>query len=627
MRSARVINFIFATRFFFSPDVYSSPLGVTSSNMNPNYFPSISGLIRLAELTPTKPTVHFQATNSFIALNFEFDIYRSSFPCTFLFFLPTHVATDVLQRFLTRHEQQYNIIFVEHCPNQPINLINTVNFGYFVSTIYLIYYTTAFKTYLGDELTPAAKICIKKQILNLKIVEVGYVICQGYCSTTKFEVDLNVLHKIKNPVDFHKQVFWTGHKKVVPAVGIGYWAYLNSVPGRHRHFCAKYVGTAISPWSTHWASLCEANLVAVVQLASTHNISFEILQSSGEEYNQFDDSPYSQFLGKFVQAAGEVILRYKVSGTFFADTAGYRLIYCKLKLVDAGYEVWVNALTLKIWIALVVTLGILKFYFWCKKSLSILEMVSVILGQGVSEDTMKVLNFVIFMYFIRNFFENALTSIVVAPSSPKLYTSLKEIILDNVTIVANPDYFSSRMLLVMFQSDFEHARIEHLFNRSFYMLPNHHRGVDKIAINYLKQQKGKKYAVLLSESQAMRETYLSTVYLLNHTKEDRMACHILKQILNPSFYFWQVYMISRHWLLISLRRMVQGGLLNQWDMWSSNLNLQRSKLMMGSKIEHKYKSRSFELVDLVHLNSIFVVCVALFYAALVSFLLEIFKKI
>lgn len=357
----------------FSPSwlhVFSAnaSLFATAMSKSENSFASDNSIFKLVAFSPEKFTVHIQATDSFILANFKHSVYFSCHSCSFLFLSPSIRLNRSLERFTARHVQQCNLIFVENYPGgkELINFHNIQTLGYFISTIYLIYYRHEQLHMLPQhQLLPATKICIREQVTNSKSVEIGFVLCGGYCTLSQFEMDATAFRQVLNPVNYHKNLFWNGNDRKVPVIGVGHHRYLNRFLGRGRYFCFGFVGTAISDVYNYWTSLCDGKLVAVLQLAKTHNISFEIVNPTMEnEYRKFDNTINSQSLGDFVLNWDPH--QHQRSGMLYAERALQYLVYCKLRLVGMNYEVWINALTWRTWTAVIVSIVVIKMQFFYK---------------------------------------------------------------------------------------------------------------------------------------------------------------------------------------------------------------------------------------------------------------------
>lgn len=218
------------------------------------------------------------------------------------------------------------------------------------------------------------------------------------------------------------------------------------------------------------------------------------------------------------------------------------------------------------------------------------DYVNIITG-NYQQTPHKLTCLVVFMYFIRSFLQNTLTSIIVVPSQPNSYSNFKEMILNNVKIVSNPLFYFYEALVICFQNDFEKAGVSDLFNQT---LPSRPISLTEIATDYLKPREGIKYAKLAVENQAVRVSYLIDISVLNKTMEEKFGFNFMKQKLNPTYEFRVVYMINRHILLITLQRIDESGLMRQWAVWARHLGLRIAICNHGLVIESKFRGERFK---------------------------------
>lgn len=225
------------------------------------YFSSVRIIMNLISQSPEKYMVHFQATKPFVSIHFPYSLYRTWFPCTFIFYTLVFLT---MGRFETRYKLLlFHLIVLENqCKN--FNLKNIRQFALFSTTIYFIYnHLREAIMYTADHLSPATKVFVSRVTINSKRVDVGSPLCSEYCDVKLYHMSYSFIRKALNTVHFHKFLYQNGNRRSVHATGIGANYFFRHFFGSRRHICLEVVGTA--KWN-NLSSLCEAPLVAVTYL-------------------------------------------------------------------------------------------------------------------------------------------------------------------------------------------------------------------------------------------------------------------------------------------------------------------------------------------------------------------------
>lgn len=571
--------------------LYSGLHRITSAASD---FPSARNIIKYVRNTPEQYLVHFHTTTNFISQNLPFEQYKLCFPCAFLFFTPEYSSRpNQLRRFQARYSQQYNVIIMfDGNVISFANLHFTEKYALLSSTVYIFYYHMSLVPLSKSAfLYPALKIAINKGLLNLGKHEYGLVICERYCVSCTFAVDRNFIVDIRDPVKFHKSLFWNGHERSIQALRIGTLRYFQRFKREGSQVCWKLIA---DEKANDLAHMCESLLLNALTLVDVHNITLDTY------FNPTSTQIDAGTSGQLLQSYGFVghVPNHLISGHVVAGSAHFSPIYCVKNLHTVTYKLWTNAFPVEIWVLVNISVVVVIIQFWRMKMAMVIHVVGMTLGQGVSVKSVKILHFLVFTYFIRCLFENTLTSVIMVPSEPNLYRNLHEMILDNVKLLftrgAWPEGESS--LKTYFLSDFRQNRVEHLINQSFQEIPDNLANDNDMANKYLIRGK---YAALSHGNWIKIQAYVYGANILKATHSELISCHILKQRLNSNLLYFVLYTMNRDWLMSTLERLRDAGLSQVWNNWAEHRLYLREKSKFR-RIEQKHAGKNFQVVEFQH---------------------------
>lgn len=582
------------------------------------YFPSVSNILDYITLFPNRYTVHFQTTKSFLFINYPYWLYFRCFPCTFLFTEQLHTFNVSIKRFQQKFEQKCDVVIVENLPGgmdtqNTISLRNTYNFALFTTTIYLVYYYHAMFLPSIEMYTPATKIMITRRFTAFGMVDVGFVICNQFCKPTSYNMQHpTVIHQtLHNTMQLHKFLFRTGNGRQAHAHRIGIHLYYSMVHKTSRYLCSEIVGTAKL---NKIAMFCDDNILAVIQLAKLHNMSIELL---GPE-DPFEGDVSTQLLNQYSVLAKRTPSKrtYRmISESTYSRDAYWSLINCKLKFAEANYKLWLNGYPQELWIIL----GLGFVFAISQKCESIISITGVMVGQEITLHSKKISYLIVLAFFGRSLYENTITSDVMAPIEPSAYTNLREMILDNVKILVHQTFLWDTSFADKAAPDFRRSGIEHLVNQSYEITRADNSDEDSVIEKMLRQH-GKKFAYVAPEGKTdFLVQRIGNLLLKRSHKSHR--CYRLKQRLHSNFLFWLLHTINNHWLAESLMRMKDSGLLNAWDDWRDYLYALRTELILQSRTT-QFCEVNFQVVQLSHLFSVVLLCLAVYYVAMFVFIVE-----
>lgn len=404
-------------------------------------------------------------------------------------------------------------------------------------------------------------------------------------------------------------------------LGVGFNSYLELFQGTDQYICSRHVGRGES---VQIAMLCDSQLLRIIYLAEVHNVSFTLFNNIIPEERK-RATMYDQFILSFVKM-NTTSIKSRRTRIFVTGSAHLHLLYCiQIATTSSitGHQLWIHAFPREIWLLIFLTIFAAIIIFWKTKSLKIFYVVCLILGQEVSENSWRIIFFLIFFFLIRSFFENNITSLIVVPPGPTLYKNLREMVLDNVKILFNTFAFLTDKPYEVFSDDFQEAGVPGLVNKSFSILPEDFN-LSEIVRVYLKQQTGTRYAFPISQAWADSDTYLINMHMMNQTRGHGITCHYLKQRFHPSFEFFDMVMMNKAWLMISLERMLEGGLVHKWDKWVNYLHYLTNKNSYR-EAEQTFSEKGFQVVHFDHLLYVCLFCAGMYFVAIVKFLLSRFK--
>lgn len=494
-----------------------------------------------------------------------------------------------------------------------LTLFNTQNFALLPTITYLVYYYNAVFLPNVEIHTTSIKLLIRRYFTNFGMMDVGLPFCSGYCDGNLYNMEsYEIIHQIlKSQKIFHNSLFRTGNGRHAQAQNIGIPSYFGLVHKSYRGICSKIVGTAKS---NQLSLYCDENILAVIQLATSHNMSVELL-SPAEKIVQ---NPGTQFFiqySVFTKGNQSVLTSLDLSNTIFSRDAYWSLIYCKPKFAEASYKLWMNGYPHELWIILAIP----SIIAICKNFHSITFLAAIMLGQEISSFSRKMLFLMIFAFFARSLYENTITSDIIVPAEPQTYTSLREMMQDNVKILVRQSLLHNMPFDKVARTEFRESQIENMLNDS-YEITRGDDSDDDITIQKMQRTEGTQSAYVAAEKRVKLLSNRISILLLNETGMC-YPCFKLDQRFNPAFDLWLIHTLNRCWLAESLSRMRDSGLLSVWDNWRVSIYLLKSKLILRI-VEAQFLERNFQVVQMSHLFSVVLLCLAIFYVGVFAFIME-----
>lgn len=578
------------------------------------HFPSVKIILDFVTFTPDLYNIQIHAEANFILRNVEFETYKKCFPCVFLFYERECDQNLEILPFITRFTQPEDLIFVDNLNHSYLSLNITKYFAQHITTIYLIYWNSFITMGIVEQLYPAVKFLIGKYE---GLGEVGSFICRGFCPQHGYILNVEFLQQFRNSILLHKLLLWKAFGRQVQTYGVGYKYYLESTPLQNRYICIDYVGTGKS---NKLSSMCDPKLLATLYLGKIHNLSFTILNAySVEAEAQFKSG--DQYISSYGGARDETISYYIKTGYAMVHSAKFMLLYCIRRSDETDvHAFWVDALQVNIWILSFLIFLIFTMLFWKTKLLRVFASVRIVLGQDVIIRHKSIICCTIFFYFIRTFFENALTSLVVVPPTPDVYENLREAIFNNYKILVDKITFVGATPQQAFLPDFQRNKISELINQSFSEIPSNLSDA-KVTKTYLIRQSGTKFALCTQEHLALITKYAATMHLREQIRSSDVSCQYVKQALNPIFHFFIFNVVNRHWVMLSFEKLREGGLLTVWRKWREDLLLliQREKFR---ETETLYPDTTYQIVEFRHIYPVCMLLIIMCMVAMLTLLLE-----
>lgn len=95
----------------------------------------------------------------------------------------------------------------------------------------------------------------------------------------------------------------------------------------------------------------------------------------------------------------------------------------------------------------------------------------------------------------------------------------------------------------------------------------------------------------------------------------------MQQHLHALPSFWSLYMVNRHWIMLSLHRIHASGFIHLWWKWVEDFTLLRRKTVYR-ELEQRFPKNHPEVVELEQLGPVSLFCAGIFCTSVGIFLLE-----
>lgn len=280
-----------------------------------------------------------------------------------------------------------------------------------------------------------------------------------------------------------------------------------------------------------------------------------------------------------------------------------RLIYCKPKIKDddPDFTAWVNPFHQHLW--LLGSFMALVDLITKLSSSSFLQLLT--FREITKQQLLRVYLFVALFVgmMIRSYYENEITSLVVAPRHKTVGTNLSEIFSESYEILWTSNgaigqadrEIEPRWPRYQFTRDFMREKIDRLIERK-----NPFKRVDlydkfeKHIVEYLTQ----KFMYPIMQSTLDLE-YSIIGHIMHIVKFD---CHVTTVKFYNTKFAYRIALVNRHWYMVSFLWIEQSGLLGKWKDWSAFA--EKLKRRLSKKRNMDLENVSLEGADLIGLKKV-----------------------
>lgn len=432
--------------------------------------------------------------------------------------------------------------------------------GLLVSTIFVLLQPS-----LLNETIPNSGLYFKlpalKLILHLyKETEVRVEIeCLGYCKRNQLTV-LSLQNSLHRPKKLHKALFRNGMGRKV-------FSYTRSNWRSHKDLYIHC--TSLLRNRSLLLRHCSKDTFAAETFSTVHNLSLTSYYNFGDFTKEIFATNNAQFLrGRYSHSNFETFHQLHKSLLRFSEFDAVLFIYCvppKYENSSIDFGFWIEPFKEELWILLILLMTAYSIYsqiglrdntyFVAEVFQSGFKFMAIMLGDGNIRYNGLRLCLAFFGLTVGILYSNCLLSLVVKEPPPLRYQNLKQILQDGYKIPV----FSSEDWK-FFAKDLEIRRIEN-YNASFYTCNECPRTYE-----FNGEKLTEKMLRWVYTSVAKIGLHLYKVVLRNIGKP-RYECQLLPEIVHPQPYFWYMQTVNRHWIQITLNRIIEAGLQIAWTKW------------------------------------------------------------
>ncbi|CAL8097932.1 unnamed protein product [Orchesella dallaii] len=376
------------------------------------------------------------------------------------------------------------------------------------------------------------------------------IICSGYCSSRlKTAEDLSSHWKGHNFYSIHHGFYWNANGKHVPGV-----IRLRASPNTFAN-SRTYINRNL-----------DGPVMGLLTLASTHNLTISFHRRSLDSKTKFKTSYCDSGLASFTSYHPCFI-----GQLHFQKFDSFSVMYCSKIKDDGGsiirFGTWYNPFSAGVWITvfvfMVFILGVLVTQHNHNNVEYVLRQLVTYIS-WISGANIRPRHFIItwaVVFILSQLYVNGLTSLVTVATVQQGYKTLKDFIVNNYKIAFKQSE-TSMTVEQMFGEEFKYFELP--IEEAFKIFQYNCR-YDEIFIGSISN--GTKIGLLLLTSEINNGVlYYSNVLRKNYSTSFR--CFGIDQSFKTGQQHWYMRIENHHWLMISMQRLVQSGLLYMWDEWS-----------------------------------------------------------
>ncbi|CAL8121099.1 unnamed protein product [Orchesella dallaii] len=229
------------------------------------------------------------------------------------------------------------------------------------------------------------------------------------------------------------------------------------------------------------------------------------------------------------------------------------------------FSLWYEPFSYSVWITFLAILGLTFVCLWIETNLKLvfvqlLKLISSALGQ----ESWKTNRYYIVAWgisYVCFLYESSVLSMVTVVPVPKTMQYLKPFINAGFKI-AVVSQVSLNNSIKKFEFDFNMNGIENRINESFQVVLNVNTVLD------MAPQMGRRKLAITEDTSSSDATLRELIHETKK-KDPSVNCFKLVQTLAPRLETWKINTANRYWIVKTLQRLEQSGMVRRWDEWSS----------------------------------------------------------
>ncbi|CAL8083952.1 unnamed protein product [Orchesella dallaii] len=386
---------------------------------------------------------------------------------------------------------------------------------------------------------------------------------------------------LRNPTEFNKQELWSQRGTEAPAfIFSGLWP---SFEKNDNTFRDCFVAVLNAKYRI--APFCNYDIMTTIYLEEVHNLTLHLINSLtvfGENYTKvIEKSP--QFITKT-----ELITTVPNSTYGFSFSGHYseQLMYCnrvggiKKGLLNLDYAVWTQPFSYEIWSIILPILFIGCVLCTKQKTFVVigLTLVALITRQSIRVGNRQRKIFIVlelFTLILSIIWGNGIVSLIVAPPTPRHMETLKEFI-ENGFKILHPFYITNPYS--KYETDFNISGIKHDTNL-FQVFDEDENFFQFLSQNRVGWPLESNHMAVANQLRHVRKNSLG------HKERNIDEWLILKQKLMLTISARKIQMYNTYWLLITIRRMHDTGLVHGWESMFHSYHVR-----LHERISKRYKA-------------------------------------
>lgn len=420
-------------------------------------------------------------------------------------------------------------------------------------------------------------------------IKSGFWNCNDYC------LNQNVLRRslgktkplatiIGNAIISHKWIYGIGSGGQIVALIQSSCPNIFPSIRRNPHSVAEILNTLIS----HESYCFDANLRTIATLQTAHNVTF-LLYHSSEIRMAIKEELHIKAAIKGEFLFSRVNTNEEITGMLSAKQLTSQIIYGRIRnnqTATNNYETWFAPFPLHLWC-----------YIFC---IPVVSALVTSLGQGLNiylQEVVKLTKALVmfssdftcnwskYIYqsvflagtFIFCLYQNEIVSLTIAPQQARAPQDLKQVLDFGYKLLWNDKHANSPNIL--FHLAFQKHKILDRLDFAFHRIK-----IDPA--NFLLQERNRlrKYSIIIEDAKRVCQL-LEASFSLRNMSVDQLNCFVVPEKMLVKFLFWHIESLNRPWLMSTLQKLKESGLVEKWSIWSNFMtDLKATKVRVNSNI-------------------------------------------